>query len=529
MQFMEQIHHIPVPTMASSWGGTAIGKILFSLMLAVCVLIGIAKYGTDSPTRQPMNQVEMGPTEVVLLAPISGATRSSVPVASIQVENHPPAASSGTSGDQGRQLAARGTTLERKGSAQQPAGAVENRSETWIFSGHVVDSTGTPVAEAQIRYAMMFYPFGEDAVSSSSYSAQNFFTRTEMDGTFRFELPSKLRWIPMDSTDMLRRLNIAVTYPDHAVWWQEIPFQSTVDIGIQLEMPEMVSGKVTNEGGELIQGAEVQIRSVSRGDPMLRERKNSLKHDALPQPVKTDASGEFVILGLPQDATMTLDVKGPGYAKENRHNVLVSAKKRLEFQLKREGRIKGRLTYADTGAPITHAMVRCALVRPNYGGGQARVDANGDYLLANLAPGTYSVYLAKGPKGWTAIPKESISVSEGKTVSNVDLTLIQSGFVTGRVTNRDTNEPIVNYFIRLKDAARPEGSQLMDHYALTDETGAYRFDAVPGRALVHTNLPVGYQDSGQIERPDIRQIRRHVDVVEGETVVVDFQYSGGRR
>lgn len=526
MHFMEQIHHIPSPTMASSWGGTAIGKILFSLMLAVCVLIGIAKYGTDSPTSQPMNRVGMGPTEVVLLAPISGATRSSVSVAAIQAKNHPPAASSRASGDQGRELAAGGTTLGRRGSAQQPAGAVENRSETRIFSGHVVDSTGTPVADAQIRYAIMFYPFGEDVVSGYfSHSEQNFFTRMGMDGTFRFELPSKLKWISLDSKQMLRRLNITVTHPDYAIWWQEIPFQNTVDIGIQLEMPEMVSGKVINEGGEPIQNAEVQIQSVSRRDPILRER---LMHDALPQPVKTDVSGEFVLLGLPQGATMTLDVKGPGYATENRHNVPVSAK-RLEFRLKREGRIKGRLTYADTGAPITHAMVRCALVRPNYGGGQAHVNANGDYLLGNLAPGAYSVYLANGPKGWTAIPKESITVSEGKTVSNVDLTLIQSGFVTGRVTNRDTNEPLANHFIGLKDAARPERSHLMDHYAVTDMTGTYRLDAAPGRALVHTDLPVGYRDSGQIERLDIRQIQRYVDVVEGETVVVDFQYSGGWR
>ena len=54
MQFMEQIHHIPSPTMASSWSGTAIGKILFSLIMAVCVLIGIARYGTDSPTSRPI-------------------------------------------------------------------------------------------------------------------------------------------------------------------------------------------------------------------------------------------------------------------------------------------------------------------------------------------------------------------------------------------------------------------------------------------------------------------------------------------
>ena len=517
MHFMDQIHHIPVPTMASSWGGTAIGKIVFSLITAVCVLIGVARYGTDSPTSQPMNQVGMGPTEVVLLAPISGAARSSVSGASIQAENHSPIASNRVSGDQGQQLAARGVTPGKGGSAQLPVAAAESGTEK-LISGRVVDDNGTPVAEAEIGYAVIFYPFeGKIESGYSSYSNNNFVTRTGMDGTFRFEL---VEWLPFDSKEMLKRLNITVTHPDYAIWWQEVPFQSTMDMGIQLEMPEIVSGKVMNEAGEPIQGAEVQIQSVSRGDPIRRDSGNSLTHDALPQPVKTDANGEFVLLGLPQGATITLDVKGPGYAQENRHNVPVSAK-RLDFWLKREGRIEGRLTYADTGEPVTQARV-------TSGWGAALVDRNGNYLLANLAPDTYSVYLANGPKGWTAIPKESITISEGQTVSNVDLTLIRSGIITGRVTDRDTNEPVVRHLIRLNDAARPEGFQLMDHYAITDMTGAYRFDAAPGRALVHTNLPVGYQDDGQIERVDMEQIRRNVDVAEGETVVVDFQYSSGR-
>ena len=522
MQFMEQIRHIPSPTMASSWSSTAIGKILLSLVMAVCVLIGIARYGTDSSMSVSIDRIGIEEiTEVILLTPIADATRSSIPVAPAQTENRPQTASSPTSGGQGRQLAARGATPGSAGEAQRSAVVAEDGTEKLIFSGRVVDNNGNPVADAEIGYAVIFYPFkGKIESGYSSYFNQDFFTRTGMDGTFRFELVEWMPWLPLDSKEMLKRLNIAVTHPDYAIWWQELPFQSTTDMGIQLEMPGIISGKVMNEAGEPIQNAEILMNSSFRGNPMLnpilREHGDDLDHYALPQPVKTDANGEFVLRSLPQGATTSLDVQGPGYAKENRHNVPVSAK-RLEFRLKREGRIKGRLTYADTGKPITHARV-------SSGWGTALVDKNGNYLLANLAPGTYSVYLANGPKGWTAIPKESITISEGQTVSNVDLTLIRSGFITGRVTNRDTNEPIVNYPIRLKDAARPEEFHLMAHYALTDMTGAYRFDTAPGRAIVHTNLPVDYQDSGQIERLDSRQIRRYVDVVEGETVVVDFQY-----
>ena len=348
-----------------------------------------------------------------------------------------------------------------------------------------------------------------------------------MDGIFRFEIsPSKRRWVRFNPKNMLNRLHIAVTHPDYAIWWQEIPFQSTADVEIQLETPGIISGKVMTEAGQPIRNAEVLMNSLSRGDPMLREPGDDLDHYALPQPIKTDANGKFVLPGLPQGATISLDVRGPGYAKEIRHSVPVSAKK-LEFRLKREGRIEGRLSYTSTGEPVKNATVALQGIYPTTGSGRAIVDENGNYLLKNIAPGTYNLYPHEGPEGWTAASKELIQVVEGQTVSNVNLVLIRSGFITGRVTDQAANEPIANHPVRLNDAARPEESQLMGHHAETDRTGVYRFDAAPGRALVHTNTPAGYQDIGWTERLDIGQVQRRVDVVEGETVTVDFQFSKG--
>ena len=408
------------------------------------------------------------------------------------------------------------------------AAAAENGSEKLIFSGRVVKNNGVPVTDAEVRYAVSFYPLEGNAGSEhSSHYDPDFFTRTGIDGTFRFELvPSKFAWMPFDSKDMLNRLNIAVTHPDHAIWWQELPFQSATDVKIQLEIPGIISGKVMNEAGEPIQNAEILMNSLFCGNPMLREHGDDLDHYALPQPVKTDANGEFVLRSLPQDATTSFDVWGPGYAKQNRRNIPVGTEE-LEFRLKRESRIEGRITYAGTGKPVKDAGVALEGIYPTDGRGQVRVDNNGNYLLKNIAPGMYGLYLAHGPRGWTGLAKEFITVAEGQTVSNVDLTLIQSGFITGRVTDQETDQPIANHSIRLNDAARPEDSQLMDHRTTTDETGTYRFDAAPGRVLVHTNPPVGYQSFGQTGALNIGQIQRRVDVVEGETVVVNFQFSRG--
>ena len=162
--------------------------------------------------------------------------------------------------------------------------------------------------------------------------------------------------------------------------------------------------------------------------------------------------------------------------------------------------------------------------------GQARADSERKLSAWKILPPVRTASISlMDQKGGQLSPKNSLRFTEGRAVSDVDLTLIPSGFITGRVTDRDTNEPIANHTIRLNDAARPEGSQMTDHRTETDKTGTYRFDAAPGQALVHTNPPAGYQDIRQVERLDIGQIQGRVDVVEGEIVVVDFQFSRGTK
>ena len=143
---------------------------------------------------------------------------------------------------------------------------------------------------------------------------------------------------------------------------------------------------------------------------------------------------------------------------------------------------------------------------------------NGAFVVKNLPPGLYNLYLGVGPEGWTAVPKGRILVKEGQTVSNVDLSLIRCGVISGRVTDTDTGEPIANHNVFLHDAAYPE-SLGRRHSAATDETGVYRIYAAPGRALVFTRAPRNYEDIGEGSSS--------VDVVEGETVTVDFQFAKG--
>ena len=86
------------------------------------------------------------------------------------------------------------------------------------------------------------------------------------------------------------------------------------------------------------------------------------------------------------------------------------------------------------------------------------------------------------------------------------------------MTEPDTGEPIANHNVFLHDAAHPE-SLGRRYSAATDETGAYQIHAAPGRALVFASAPRDYEDIGEVSRS--------ADVIEGETVTVDFQFSTG--
>ena len=526
MQLMEQVRHIPTPTLGFAWSSATISKTVFSLITALCVLIGLIGGRSDSLNVSPRNQIASSPSNniqpitVTFLAPAPNSTRALIAGIPTPSGKHPPGVSNRGSTARSRESVELGSVSGNGGvknaTPQHPAVAAKGEDEKLIYSGRVVDSDGAPVADAEL-----FYP--------SKLKSSEAVTRTAPDGTFHFEVQR-----PDDKEQA--RVNIVLTrpivatHPNHAIGWQNLPLQSNMDVEIQLGAPEGISGRVLNAAGDPIQNAEARVTSLySTGHvsshPLILtspELFTGLDIISIIPPAKTDANGRFVFRTLPSDVTASLVIEEPGYAKEMRYAVPAGAQG-LEFKLKREARIEGRLTYAGTGAPVETAAIALLPNSPLTAGMRAKlasVDENGNYTLKNISPGMYNLYLNEGPEGWTAASNEFIKIVEGQTISNLDITLVRGGYITGRVTDKDTKEPVANHHIRFHDAARP-GPEFgpINHVSTTDESGIYRFRAAPGRVLVSTNAPQDYHDVGQV--------KRYVNVVEGETVVVDFQFSKG--
>ena len=509
MQIMENIRYVPAPAIGFAWGSATVGKSVFALITALCILLGLARVRSDLPTSSSSNQIESSPSvmnrspiEITLLESVRYSTQSSVSGIPAATGKRPLPASNRVSIEPGnRSIGRTGTAAENGGEPQNSrfsAVMTEEAAERLTFSGRVVDSGGEPVADAEVLYSLLS--------NQPEYAA-----RTAEDGMFNFE-------IPRSESEEWDRVDIVAVHPQHASGWQNLRAQSTANVEIQLEKPAIISGRIMNTTGEPIQNAEVQLKEFLRDNLIFLGLDDHSVLNLIPiPPVKSDANGIFNFQKLPRGRTATLSVQGQGYATE-RQSAVLTGTKGLEFKLEREAQIEGNLSYVDSGAPVESASISVESIHPAAGGGQASVDVNGQYVVRNLPSGTYKVYLQEGPAGWTAAANAVVKVAEGQTASKVDMTLVRTGYVTGRVTDRDTNEPIANYDISMYDAARP-AAQKKSHSVQTNESGTYRFSAAPGPGLIFGSPPPGYQSDEYIDK--------NVDVVEAETLVVDFQFSKG--
>ena len=157
MQMMEQIRHTPAPTMGFTWSGASVGKTAFSLITALCILIGLIGVRNDSSTELSTNQIGMTssvarrlPIEVALIEPVSYSTRASIPGVPQPTGKRSLGGSSRASMEQRRQSneggGASGSSGAKRANPQFAAVASESDSDKLAFSGRVVDTDGNPIA-----------------------------------------------------------------------------------------------------------------------------------------------------------------------------------------------------------------------------------------------------------------------------------------------------------------------------------------------------------------------------------------------
>lgn len=177
------------------------------------------------------------------------------------------------------------------------------------------------------------------------------------------------------------------------------------------------------------------------------------------------------------------------------------------------GSVEGRITNAETGEGISGANIRLIPMRSHSVSKGAPLSvssqADGSFLLENVAPGTYLVLatqssFAPGPNGAQSRP--TVDVEPGQTVSNVSVQLNPVGRIRGKVVS-DDGEPVpgarVRAFMNYTARGKTQLRQITE--AATDESGKYTLRTQEtGRYYVSAELENTPQSksAGETESPD---------------------------
>jgi len=209
----------------------------------------------------------------------------------------------------------------------------------------------------------------------------------------------------------------------------------------------------------------------------------------------TDASGEYTIGDL-LPGTYEVTASKEGYESSS---LMVTVSERntavADLSLTRiiiPGTITGTVTDADDGSRIAGATV-------TDGTRTTTTDAAGEYVVADVAPGSYEVTAGKGGYESSSL---MVTVSEGDTaVADLSLTwIIVPGTIAGTVTDAD-------------DGSRIAGATVTDgtRTTTTDAAGQYVVADVPPGTYEVTAGKAGYESSTLV-----------VTVSEGNTAEADL-------
>lgn len=409
-----------------------------------------------------------------------------------------------------------------------PVLAQAKTKDSVVVSGRVIDPNGKPVVGAKVFYARAVLAFWREPPLPPTP------TTTDSEGRFRFRVSRTGYLFAEEKADWLKGgvVGLAPGYGPGWVYNDSVEKLTGVTIKLIKDVP--IEGRVLDLEGKPVAGVSVRVRSYHSRDGDLKGWVEALQarkegHDVhalasmnpayqlgLTRPVVTGADGTFRLTGIGAERVVTLRFEGPTIATSEVYVVtrpcptvaLPRDKKRpglgsyvyhgprFDHVVAPTMPIVGSVRAKDTGKPLAGVTIRAQLYSA-YGFHDqdhyicTTTDKEGRYRLVGL-PKTESHYLWVTPAaGQPYLPPErkTAGVSFGLDPLKVDFELKRGVLIRGRVTDKDTGQPVaarVEYFAFEDNPQFQEGGVLrgLSFHTPTTPDGSFTLVGLPGRGLL---------------------------------------------
>ena len=199
------------------------------------------------------------------------------------------------------------------------------------------------------------------------------------------------------------------------------------------------------------------------------------------------------------------------------------------------GQITGRVTVSGTGAPAPWIQVIAYngddyLYAGQYGGIAyfSTTDANGQYLLTNLPIGVYRIrfgypgasdYVSTYYKNRSSLGKtDPVNLIAPQIISNVNIALTPGGFISGTITDADSNSPVNQVTVGASNCAT--GDYVSGY---PDPSGSYTLRGLSAGQYQVNVVQNVYGD----QNPTYLAETRNVSVTSGITTDISMALSRG--
>ncbi len=324
------------------------------------------------------------------------------------------------------------------------AGTASAQPNSFRCSGTVVDATGRPVAGAVVE---LYQPKQRVSLPEPEMKPQQTVT-TGADGRYTVVLSAGVNHL------FAYKPGLAPTWIQH---WN--PMNDITDEQLVMTPPESVAGMVVDDADKPVAGAKVWVTSGYLQTPAVAGRGTLSYMSRMPKlellSTVAGADGKFRIEGIPTNAAVDLAVSMPGKVLRSPEREYISpdtmrcrpGQKDVKLVLDPGGVVSGKIRSLESGKPIEGARIGLLPQGRVISGAQVepvKSDAQGRFLLASVAPGSYRVQANFGSKplaDWVAetLP---IIVEAGRTTKDLEISATRGGLLEVSVLAKETRKPL---------------------------------------------------------------------------------------